>query len=157
MEWIFAFIMIVSIIHVIEEYFGGFVDQMKQNVPKKFVPAVNLSQFVSVNFTFLILSFIAIIVGSSNLIYSLSVATILFINVFAHIGGAIRLKGYNAGLISALLLYLPISVYAYYYYWINGSLTQSDIILSVLLGLVWMILLFINLFIQSSLTRSAPK
>ena len=157
MEWIFVSILIVSIIHVIEEYFGDFVGQMKQNIPEKFSPAVDLSQFVSVNLTFLILCFIAVIVGSSNLIYSLSVATILFINVFTHIGGAIRLKGYNAGLISALLLYLPISVYAYYYYWNNGTLNHIDIIFSVLLGIFWMILLFINILIQSSIKRTAHK
>lgn len=40
MEWIFIAILIVSIIHVIEEYSGGFIDQMKQ-----FVPGTDLSQF----------------------------------------------------------------------------------------------------------------
>lgn len=154
MEWIFFVILVVSIIHVIEEYFGDFVGQMKQNVPEKFAPAVDLSQFVSVNLTFLILCLIAVIVGSSNLVYSLSVATLLFINVFAHIGGAIRLRGYNAGLISALLLYLPISIYAYYYYWNSGSISQFNLFLSIALGVFWMILLFINIYIQSSIKKA---
>ena len=65
--------------------------------------------------TFLVLCFIAVVVGSASLIYSLSIAALLFINVLFHIGGSIRLKGYNAGLITALLLYLPVSTYAYYY------------------------------------------
>ncbi|MGZ7108432.1 MAG: HXXEE domain-containing protein [Methanobacterium sp.] len=157
MEWIFLLILIVSIIHVIEEYFGGFIKQMKQNVPEKFATAVDLSQFVSVNLTFLILCFIAVIVGSSNLVYSLSVATILFINVFTHIGGAIRLRGYNAGLISALLLYLPVSVYAYYYYRNIGAITQIDIFLSIALGVVLMIFLLINLFIQSYIKKAEQE
>jgi len=84
-EWIFVAILTVSIIHVIEEYMGGFVDQMKQ-----FVPGTDLSQFVSINMTFIVLCFIAVIVGSSNLV-----------------GGSIRLRGYNAGLVTAVVLYLP--------------------------------------------------
>jgi len=48
MEWIFVAILTVSIIHVIEEYIGGFVDQMKQ-----FMPGTDLFQFVSTNISFL--------------------------------------------------------------------------------------------------------
>ena len=51
MEWIFVAILTVSIIHVIEEYNGGFVDQIKQ-----FVPGTDLSQFVSTNVIFLSLT-----------------------------------------------------------------------------------------------------
>lgn len=153
MEWIFVVILAVSIIHVIEEYFGGFLDQMKQSAPERFASSIDLSKFVSVNLTFLVMCFIAVIVGSASLIYSLSVAAILFINVFAHVAGAIRLKGYSAGLISALLLYLPVSIYAYYYYWNKGALTQIDFFLSLLLGVFWMLLLLANIFIQSSIKK----
>ena len=73
--------------------------------------------------TFLVLCFIAVVVGSASLIYSLSIAALLFINVLFHIGGSIRLKGYNTSLITALLLYLPVSTYAYYYFWTIGTLT----------------------------------
>ena len=145
MEWIFLVILIVSIIHVIEEYFGGFVDQMKQ-----FVPDLDLANFVSVNMTFIVLIFIAVIVGSASLIYSLSIAALLFINALFHIGGAIRLKGYSAGLISALVLYIPVSIYAYYYFWNRGVLTQTDAILSILLGVIWMVMAFIHQFLQKS-------
>lgn len=143
MEWIFIVILIVSIVHVIEEYFGGFVDQMK-----RFVPDLDLANFASVNMTFIILSFIAVIVGSASLIYSLSIAALLFINALFHIGGAIRLKGYSAGLISALVLYIPVSIYAYSYYWNIGALTQVDVILSVVLGVIWMIMAFVHQFLQ---------
>lgn len=153
MEWIFVAILAVSIVHVIEEYFGGFLDQMKQSAPERFVPSIDLSQFVSLNMTFIILCVIAVIVGSTNLIYSLSVAAILFINVFAHIGSAIRLRGYSAGLISALILYLPVSIYAYHYYWNSGALTQMDAILSLVLGVFWMLLLLVNMLIQYPLKR----
>jgi hypothetical protein len=143
MEWIFIIILIVSIVHVIEEYFGGFVDQMK-----RFVPDLDLANFASVNMTFIILSFIAVIVGSASLIYSLSISALLFINALFHIGGAIRLKGYGAGLISALVLYIPVSIYAYSYYWNTGALTQVDFILSVVLGVIWMIMAFVHQFLQ---------
>ena len=47
MEWLFVVILIVSILHVFEEYLEGFVDQMKQ-----FLPGADLSQFVRLNMTF---------------------------------------------------------------------------------------------------------
>ena len=149
MEWIFIAILIVSILHVIEEYSGGFVDQMKQ-----FVPGTDLSQFVSINMTFIVLCFIAVVVGSSNLVYSLSIAALLFINTMFHIGGSIRLRGYNAGLITALLLYLPVSIYAYYYFWNTGSLTSLMFIISFLLGVFWMVMVFIHQFIQMYIKRN---
>ena len=148
MEWLFLVILIVSILHVIEEYLGGFVDQMKQ-----FMVGADISEFVSINMTFLILGFIAVIVGSASLIYSLSIAALLFINVLFHIGCSIRLKGYNAGLITALLLYLPVSIYAYYYFWALGSLSPIELILSIILGVFWMIMVFIYQFIQLQLKR----
>ena len=51
MEWIFIVILVVSVIHVFEEYYGGFVGQMQN-----FIPETDLSQFVSVNMTFIMLS-----------------------------------------------------------------------------------------------------
>jgi len=149
MEWIFVAILAVSLIHVIEEYFGGFVEQMK-----RFVPDLDLSNFASVNMMFIALGFIAVIVGSASLVYSLSIAALLFINAFFHIGGAIRLKRYSAGLISALLLYIPVSIYAYYYYWNVGALTQTDVILSIVLGAIWMVMAFVHQFIQISIKKS---
>jgi Protein of unknown function with HXXEE motif len=143
MEWIFVVILTVSIIHVIEEYNGGFVDQMKQ-----FVPGTDLSQFVSINMTFIVMCFIAVIVGSSNLVYSLSIAALLFINVLFHVEGSIRLRGYNAGLVTAVVLYLPVSIYAYYYFWNSGSLTPLEFILSILLGAFWMVIVLVHQFIQ---------
>ena len=97
--------------------------------------------------------FIAVIVGSSNLVYSLSIAALLFINVLFHVGGSIRLRGYNAGLVTAVVLYLPVSIYAYYYFWNNGSLTPFEFILSILLGAFWMVIVFIHQFIQISIKR----
>jgi hypothetical protein len=148
MEWIFVVILIVSVIHVFEEYYGGFVDQMQ-----RFIPETDLSQFVSVNMSFIMLTFISVIVGSSSLIYSLSIAALLFINVLFHIGGTIRLRGYNAGLISAIFLYMPVSVYAYYYFWNSGALTPIEGVLSVLLGILWMVFVFIHQFIQISIKK----
>jgi hypothetical protein len=99
MEPIFWLILAVSIVHVVEEYYGGFVGQVK-----KFLPEANVSQFVSVNMTLLVMCFIACIAGTACLAYSLSMAALIFINVLFHIGGTIRPRGYSAGLISALLL-----------------------------------------------------
>jgi hypothetical protein len=152
MELIFWAILAVSIVHVAEEYFGGFVGQMK-----RFLPETDVSQFVSVNMTFLIMCFIACIVAAASLVYSLSMAAVIFINVLFHVGGSIRLKGYSAGLISALLLYVPVSVYAYYHFWSSGLLTQSTVILSFLLGAFWMGLVLVHQLVQANIMRRTTR
>jgi len=52
------------------------------------------------------------VVGEKVLVFSMSVAGLLFINGLMHIIGCIRVKGYAPGVITGALLYVPLSVYA---------------------------------------------
>jgi hypothetical protein len=138
MTWIFAGFLIASILHMVEEYFfpGGFMAVMKRMNPA-IAPFVNVPMAVVINGLQLMLCIIVIFVGRSNLAFSLSAASLLFINGLAHLGGSIRLKGYVPGVITGSILYLPLSVYAFYYFTASGELNMLDAITAAWLGMLY--------------------
>ncbi len=80
MEWIFAAFLGSSIIHMGEEYFypGGFMEVMKRLSPK-FAPLVNAPMAIIINGLQLLLCIVAIVIGKKALIFSISIAGLLFI------------------------------------------------------------------------------
>jgi hypothetical protein len=132
---VFWLILVASVVHVLEEYFGGFVDMMQKYGP---IRAISKSLFVAVNAVFIFLCILAVVINASIPTYSLSIAALIFINSFIHIGGAVRVKGYAAGLVSAVFLYIPLSVYAYVLYVQAGLLNPGVFFLSFALGVGWM-------------------
>jgi hypothetical protein len=138
MEWIFSAFLIASMIHMGEEYFypGGFMDVMKRFNPR-FAPLVTVPIAAIINGLQLLLCVIAIVVGKSALAFSMSVAGLLLINGLMHIMGSIRARGYAPGLVTGLLLYMPLSVYAYYYLIRSGQLTLNGALVTGVLGLLY--------------------
>lgn len=138
MDWVFAAFFGASILHMTEEYFypGGFMDVMKRLNPR-FAPFVTVPMSVVINGLQLVLCILAIVVGSKFLIFSMSVAGLLFLNALVHILGCIRVRGYAPGVITGLLLYLPLSTYAYYLFITSGQLTPSQLLATGLLGLMY--------------------
>jgi hypothetical protein len=94
MDWIFSAFFGVSLAHMAEEYFfpGGFMDFMKRLNPK-FAPLVTKKMAVVVNSLQLILCIVVMAIGKKAIVFSMSVAALLFINGLVHIGGCIKTKG----------------------------------------------------------------
>jgi len=155
MEWIFGAFFIVSVIHMGEEYFypGGFMDMMKRLNPK-FAPFVTVPMAVIVNGLQLLLCIVAVLVWKNALIFSMSVAGLLFINGLTHLLGSLRMKGYVPGVITGLLLYMPLSSYAYHLSIDSGRLTWNGVIVTGVLGLLYQ-LVPIGYFTLASAVRRA--
>jgi hypothetical protein len=138
MDWIFGAFLVASIIHMVEEYAfpGGFMEMMKR-LNAKFAPFVTAPIAVIINGLQLLLCLVAILVGRNLLAFSLSVASLLFLNGVMHIMGCIRVKGYAPGVITGVMLYMPLSVYAYYHFSGSGQLTLGAGMVSGLLGLLY--------------------
>ncbi len=138
MEWIFSTFLMVSIIHMGEEYFypGGFMDVMKRLSPK-LAPFVDAPMAIIVNGLQLLLCIAAILMGQKALVFSLSVAGLLFINGWMHIMGCVRAKGYAPGVITGVFLYVPLSTYAYYLFISSSQLTLNGVIVTGILGLLY--------------------
>ena len=154
MTWIFVGFLIASILHMVEEFFfpGGFMTVMKRMNPT-FAPFVNVPAAVVINGLQLMLCIIVIFVGRSNLAFSLSAASLLFINGLMHLGGAIRLKGYAPGVITGSVLYLPLSVFAFYYFMTSGELTMLDAITAAWLGMLYQIVPLAYFMVMKLLSR----
>jgi len=110
MDWIFGAFLVASMIHMIEEYFypGGFMGVMKRLNPR-FAPLVTAPMAIVINGLQLLLCAVTILVGRNLLAFSMSVAALLFINAFAHMMASLLSKGYAPGVVTGVLLYLPLS------------------------------------------------
>ena len=138
MDWIFIAFFIASIIHMVEEYFypGGFMEVM-QSLNPEIAPLVTVPATIIINGLQLLLCIAAMMIGKNALIFSLSIAGLLFINGLMHIIGCVRVKGYAPGAITGAFLYIPISGYAYYLFIGSGQLTLNGALITAILGLLY--------------------
>lgn len=154
MTWIFPAFFFASVLHVVEEYAlpGGFMDLMRRLNPR-FAPLVTTPMAIIVNGLQLILCILAILVGSGMLAFSLSIASLVFINGWVHIGACIRIRGYAPGVVTGALLYIPLGILAYYVFAESGQLTLAQAAISAILGLLFQFVP-IAYFVLSSLRRA---
>ena len=138
MNWIFWALVGAAAIHVVEEfvYPGGFLDSMRDFHPE-FAPSVTVRFAVIINSLFLLLCVAGAIVASRSLVLSLSVASLLFLNALMHIVGVVKAREYMPGVISGVVLYLPLSLYAYYLSVGSGQLSLLGSVTSGLLGVLY--------------------
>lgn len=102
-----------AVLHVFEEYGypGGFSRYLKGRLPA-------LAEYVTPGFSItinalLLFTCVAAATPYSTPILKLSLATLLGINALMHIAGTIQLKSYVPGVVTAVLLYVPLSVTAF--------------------------------------------
>lgn len=125
-------------IHVAEEFVcpGGFLGSMRSFSPR-FAPSVTVKFAVIVNSLFVLLCIAGGIFAGKNLVFSLSVASLLLFNALLHIVGTVKAKGYVPGLVSGVLLYMPLSVYAYWRFANSGQLALLEVLASGFLGVLY--------------------
>ncbi len=157
MEWIFIAFLLVSMIHIGEEYFypGGFMDVMKRLTPA-FAPLVTVPTAVIINGLQLLLCLVAITIGENALAFSMSVAALLFINGLVHVMACIKAQGYAPGVISGVLVYVPLSAYAYYVFVSSGQLAPDGVIVTGVLGLLYQAVP-LSYFVLASALRPATS
>jgi hypothetical protein len=138
MDWIFFAFVGAAFLHVIEEYFypGGFPDFMKRSSPA-FAPFITTSFAIIVNGLFLLLCIWGAMLGRDALVFSLSIASLLITNGLMHLLGTLRARRYAPGLVSGLMLYIPLGSMAYAYFLGSGQISAPQALLSALLGLAY--------------------
>lgn len=156
MNWIFGAFLAASLAHMAEEYLypGGFPEFMKRMNPQ-FASQVTTGFAVIINGLQLLLCILALVVNRNNLVFSLSVAGLLFLNGWVHIAGSIRGRTYAPGLITGIALYLPLSVYAYSVFWSSGQLTILETIVTMVLGALYQLIPISYLILSSTIARRA--
>ncbi|MCX6001588.1 MAG: HXXEE domain-containing protein [Chloroflexi bacterium] len=158
MTWLFIGFLIASVLHMVEEYFfpGGFMAVMKRINPS-FAPFVNVPVAIVINGLQLLLCVIVIFIGAGNLAFSLSAAALLFINGLMHLGGAVKLKGYAPGVITGSFIYIPLSVYSFYYFAASGQLHAGDAAIAGMLGVVYQLVPLAYFLAMKLLSRIKSK
>ena len=138
MSSVFWMFVLASLVHIGEEYFfpGGFIQSVQRFNPR-YASAFTLQFAVLVNSAFLLLVTVGAFIGERSLVFSLSIAALLFINSLAHLAGTIITRHYLPGVISGLLLYIPLSVTAFLLYFAADRIDVSGIFLATLLGLFY--------------------
>jgi hypothetical protein len=138
MQWLFIGFLMASILHMTEEFFlpGGFVEVIRKVNPT-FGAFVNAPAAVVINGLQLMLCVIVIFVGRSSIAFGLSPAGLIFVNGLVHLAGAIKLKGYSPGVVTGTVVYIPLSIFAFYYFASTGQLTLSDGLTAAALGIAY--------------------
>ena len=131
--------------------------EVMQRLSPKFAPFVNAPIAIIVNGLQLLLCIDAIVMGQKALVFSLSVAGLLFINGWMHIMGCVRAKGYAPGVITGVLLYMPLSVYAYYLFISSSQLALNGVIVTGILGLLYQAIPISYLVMASAINQHGQE
>ena len=155
MDWIFLAFLGVAVLHVFEEYFfpGGFPDFMKRSAPP-FAPFITKSFAIFINGLFLVLCILGAIVGRDALVFSLSIGGLLCFNGLTHLAGSLRARSYAPGMISGILLYIPLGITAYVLFLRSGQVSVTHALLSGLLGMAYQVVPIGYLGLASLLKRA---
>jgi len=139
-DWIFIMLLGAAVVHIFEEYVypGGFQDELGRAIPRMALPYLTPKFHLAINGLFLLLCLASLFIGKSNLVLSMSVVNLVFINAVLHIRGTILTKKYYPGVISGALIYIPLAIYAHFVFLSSAQLTWLQAGLSFLVGLVLM-------------------
>ena len=95
------------LIHLAEEWFGGFPAWVALVVERP-VPETAFVAINAVALMLLIIGLRAATHAEANGWIAVAVATIMLVNTLFHLGGAALTSSYSPGLISAVILYVPL-------------------------------------------------
>ena len=146
MIWLFP---IAFMFHDLEEIITveGFMTKYKNKVPKNLPAKLTLvvkkklggksAQFsVAVAWILLILSFITFMTAhfypnGGNFLLFTAIINVFFLQAFSHIGQTIIFKAYTPGVITALFIVIPYSLFTYYRLWEANLIDRHLIIESI--------------------------
>jgi hypothetical protein len=153
MYWVFWAMAGAAVVHVAEEYLFGWLDftrGLKGRYAARFTAGIDLAAFIAVNALFILLCVAGAIVGMDQPFFSLSIAALLLINTVMHLVPMAMVRRYSPGSASALFLYVPLAIYAFYVVDEAGRLSALTVLGAFLLGFLWMSLPVGVAFIRSA-------
>lgn len=136
-------ILLFATIHVAEEYFFNWLSWVSQ-----FTNGITLFQFLFWNAAFLLLCVVGVFTSSP--VFKLSLASLLLCNVLVHLVPTMLRRQYSPGLVSAIMLYLPLGSFAYFSAIRHTLATNNQVLASIPLGALWMSIPFLYQAIRTS-------
>jgi hypothetical protein len=128
------YLLIVSILHITEEFFypGGFLAWTKKNA-LRFANRLNVRMAVIINGLFLLLCAAGVFFGGRFPMFALSIAGLVLVNGTEHLTASIIKRSYSPGLITSIVFYIPISVYIF----ISFKLSAPEVLKVILYGILY--------------------
>jgi hypothetical protein len=138
MSWVYWAILAAAALHVVEEYFwpGGFMKAMKGFQPG-YARFITTPFALVINGLFLIICLAGALLSGSAPTFSLSIAALTGLNGLAHIGAAVRTRGYAPGVATGVVLYLPLAIAAFFLVNKSGNLSLRSGLTAALLALAF--------------------
>ncbi|MEW6555359.1 MAG: HXXEE domain-containing protein [Actinomycetota bacterium] len=137
MHWVFWAMVGAALVHVAEEYFFGFIDFTRE-LGWRFLGGMDLVAFAIVNALFILLCVAGALVGMDQPFFSLSIAALFLINTVMHLVPMAMVRRYSPGAVSAVFLYVPLAVYAFYVVDQAGELSALTVFAAFLLAVLWL-------------------
>ena len=134
--WLLPF---AALLHVFEEFVfpGGFGNWDRENRPA-FAASITPRFHVTINLVFVSLCFLPLVLhGEYSVAWWLCMASVVFVNALFHIRGTLRTRKYSPGLATSIILYLPLSVYGYWYFLTHALTTVEQEIVSSMTGFIY--------------------
>jgi len=137
MDWVFWAMVGAAVVHVGEEYFFGFID-FSRDMGWRFTAGMDLVAFIVVDALFILLCVAGALMGMDQPFFSLSIAALFLINTVMHLVPMAMVRRYSPGSVSALFLYVPLAIYAFYVVDEAGKLTALTVLGAFLLSFLWL-------------------
>ena len=128
---------VAIVLHIIEEFVfpGGFLSWHRNYRPQH-TRSISPKFAIIINALLLLFSGQVVFLGPTpeGVAVWLVVAAILFSNALFHIRGAVATKSYSPGLITSIILYLPLAVAGYYYFLHAGLASIGTAVVALIMG-----------------------
>jgi len=157
MDWVFWAMAGAAVAHVAEEYLFGWLEftrGLEGRYAARFTSGIDFAAFAIVNALFVLLCVAGALVGMDQPFFSLSIAVLLLINTAMHLVPMAVVRRYSPGSATAVFLYVPLAIYAFYVVDEAGELSALTVMVAFLLGFLWMSLPIGVAFIRSA--RGGP-
>ncbi|HVO72448.1 MAG TPA: HXXEE domain-containing protein [Ignavibacteriaceae bacterium] len=131
---------ISAALHITEEFVfpGGFTAwyrNYKQSVSSSFTARY----LININLILIILCILPLFLDEIQAVALwLSMASVVFFNAFFHIGAYIRTKKYVPGIVTSILIYIPMALYGYWYFLSSGKVSIEQAITSGSIGIIYL-------------------
>lgn len=153
-DWIYWVIFVATIAHVTEEYSLGFLSWFRRALPS-LAPAMTPRWAFCINALFLMLTLAAAVAPALPIALRLAIPALLILNALLHIIFGVKLHNYSPGVVTGVLLYLPLGICAFLLAVRAGVLSTSAALGAVGIALVLHAVPVVSLRILAS--RSARR
>jgi hypothetical protein len=137
MEWLRWSLMVAAALHIFEEfaYPGGFVPWYRRYLPDN-AARLTRGYLIGINALLVYGCFGAGYLGFTNrgIALWLTMASFVFFNALFHIAGAITTQSYSPGIVTAIALYMPLSILGYVKFVGTGKASAGTAFVAVLIG-----------------------